>query len=39
MFLKIGVSKLGFESGKCFDFLNSEIAMRRAAVQECGMVF
>jgi len=30
---------LGFESGKSFDFLNSENAMRRAAVQECGMVF
>jgi len=39
MFVKIGVKKVGFESGKGFDFLNSEIAMRRAAVQECGMVF
>jgi hypothetical protein len=39
MFLKIGVKKVGFESGKGFDFLNSEIAMRRAALQECGMVF
>jgi formate-dependent phosphoribosylglycinamide formyltransferase (GAR transformylase) len=38
MFLKIGVKKLGFESGKGFDFLKSENAMR-AAVQECGMVF
>jgi hypothetical protein len=39
MFLKIGVKKLGFESGKGFDFLNSENAMRRAAVQECGTIF
>ena len=39
MFLKIGVKKLGFESGKGFDFLNSENAMRRAAVQECATVF
>ncbi len=39
MFLKIGVKMLGFESGKGFDFLNSENAMRRAAVQECGIVF
>jgi len=39
MFLKIGVKMLGFESGKGFDFLNSENAMRRAAVQECGTVF
>jgi hypothetical protein len=42
MFLKIGVKKLGFESGKGFDFLNSENAMRRAAMQamqECGTVF
>jgi hypothetical protein len=30
MFLKIGVKKLGFESGKGFDLLNSENAMRRA---------
>jgi hypothetical protein len=30
---------LGFESGKGFDFLNSENAMRRAAVQECGTAF
>jgi len=28
MFLKIGVKKLGFESAKGFDFLNSENAMR-----------
>jgi hypothetical protein len=33
MFLMIGVKKLGFESGKGFDLLSSEIAMRRAAVQ------
>jgi hypothetical protein len=33
MFLMIGVKKLGFESGKGFDLLRSEIAMRRAAVQ------
>jgi hypothetical protein len=39
MFLKIGVKKLGFESGKGFHFLNCENAMRRAAVQECGTVF
>jgi hypothetical protein len=39
MFLKIGVKKVGFESGKGFDFLNSENAMRRAAVQKCGTVF
>jgi hypothetical protein len=39
MFLEIGVKKLGFESGKGFDFLNSENAMRRAVVQECEMVF
>jgi hypothetical protein len=39
MFLKIGVKKLGFESGKGFDFLNSENAMRRPAVQECGTFF
>jgi hypothetical protein len=39
MFLKIGVKKLGFESGKGLDFLNSENAMRRAAGQECGRVF
>jgi hypothetical protein len=39
MFLKIGVKKVSFESGKGFDFLNSEIVMRRAAVQECGTVF
>jgi hypothetical protein len=39
MFLKIGVKKVGFESGKGFDFLNSENAMRRAPVQECGTVF
>jgi hypothetical protein len=31
MFLKIGVRKLGLKSGKGLDFLNSEIAMRRAA--------
>jgi hypothetical protein len=30
MFLKIGVKKIGFESGKGFDFLNSKNAMRRA---------
>jgi len=39
MCLKIGVKKLGFESGKGFDLLNSENAMRRAAVQKCGTVF
>jgi len=39
MFLKIGVKKIGFERGKGFDFLNSENAMRRAAVQESGTVF
>jgi len=39
MFLKIGLKQLGFESGKGFDFLNSENAMRRGAVQECGTVF
>jgi hypothetical protein len=39
MFLKIGVKKIGFESGKGFDFLNSENAIRGAAVQECGTVF
>jgi hypothetical protein len=39
VFLKTGVKKLGFESGKGLDFLNSENAMRRAAVQECGTVF
>ena len=39
MFLKIGVKKVGFESGKGFDLLNSENAMRRVAVQECGTVF
>ncbi len=39
MFLKIGVKKLGFESGKGLDFLNSDNAIRRAAVQECGTVF
>jgi hypothetical protein len=39
MFLKIGVKKLGFESGKGFDFLKSENTMRRAAVQECETVF
>jgi hypothetical protein len=39
MFLKIGVKKIGFESGKGFDFLNSENPMRRAAVLECGTVF
>jgi hypothetical protein len=39
MFLKIGVKKLGFESGRGLDFLNSENAMRRAAGQECGRVF
>jgi hypothetical protein len=33
MFLMIGVKKLGFEIGKCFGLLSSEIAMRRAAVQ------
>jgi len=33
MFLTIGVKKLGFESGKGFGLLGSEIAMRRAAVQ------
>jgi hypothetical protein len=33
MFLTIGVKKLGFESGKGFGSLSSEIAMRRAAVQ------
>jgi hypothetical protein len=38
MFLKIAVKKIGFESGKGFDFLNSENAMRRAAVLECGTV-
>jgi hypothetical protein len=38
MFLKIGVKKLGFESGKGFDVLKSENATRRAAVQECGTV-
>jgi hypothetical protein len=37
MFLKIGVKKLGFESRKGFDFLNSENAMRRAAVQRCAL--
>jgi len=39
MFLKIGVKKLGFESGKGFDFLHYQNAMRRAAVQECGTIF
>jgi hypothetical protein len=39
MCLKIGVKKPGFESGKGFDLLNSENAMRRGAVQECGTVF
>jgi len=39
MFSKIGVKKLGFESGKGLDFLNSGNAMRRAAVQDCGMGF
>jgi hypothetical protein len=35
MFLKIGVKRLGFESGKGFDSLKSENAIRTAAVQEC----
>ncbi len=39
MFLEIGVKKLGFESGKGLDFLNSENAMRIAAVQECAIIF
>jgi hypothetical protein len=39
MFLKIGVKKCGFESGKGFDFLKFENVMRRPAVQECGLVF
>jgi hypothetical protein len=38
MFLKTGVKKLGFESGKGLDFLNSKNA-RRDAVQECATVF
>jgi hypothetical protein len=32
MFIKIGVKKLDFQSGKGLDFLKSENAMRRAAV-------
>ncbi len=39
MFWKVGVEKLGFESGKGFDLLNCENSKRRAGVQECGMVF
>jgi len=32
MFFEIGVKKLGFESGKGFDFLKSENATRTAEV-------
>ncbi len=38
MFLEIGVKRLGFESGKGLDFLKSENAMRKAAVQECATI-
>ncbi len=36
MFLEIGVKKLRFESGKGLDFLKSENAMRKVAVQKCA---
>ncbi len=39
MFLKIGVKKLGFESAKGFDFLNSENAKRSCSAGVCGKVF
>ncbi len=39
LFSEIGVKWLGFESGKGLEFLKSENAMRRAAVQECATIF
>jgi len=38
-FLRLVFKCLVLKVERAFDFLNSENAMRRAAVQECGMVF
>jgi hypothetical protein len=38
MFLKIGVKKLRFQSGKGLDFLKSKNAMKIAEVQKCAII-